>query len=235
MQERADVTKMDQVERLMQRPKLYYHIDGVGELGLGFFCLGYALPASLPSHSATWHQWGSFVWFMVLVAAIHFGSKAIKEHVTYRRTGFIEYRKQKARGWLAFTLGGVTVLAIWGLALVVRSHSEFSGSYWGMTTPIALVGLVFMAAYGYDIARSVRWKWVVAGLMAISSVAIAMLPAGMVGEVAGSTSAVATPSERSYGAWLLSLLAYGAILLISGGISFVLYLRHTQPASETAE
>jgi hypothetical protein len=30
-------------------------------------------------------------------------------------------------------------------------------------------------------------------------------------------------------------MIYGVLLLISGGISFVLYLRHTQPAAETEE
>jgi len=235
MQEHEEVAKMDQVERLIKRPLLYNNVDGVGELGLGFLLLGYALPASLPIHSAIWHQWGSFVWLMVLVAAIHFGSKAIKEHITYPRTGFVEYRKQKARRWLSFTLGGVTAIAAWGLAHFARSHSDLVGSHWGMTTPVALIGLVIVVFYVLHIVSVVRWKWAVAGFMAISSVAIAMLPADVVGGVAGSTSAVATLSERSFGAWLLTITIYGAIFLISGGISFVLYMRRTQPAAETAE
>jgi len=172
---------------------------------------------------------------MVLIAVIHYGSKAIKEHITYPRTGFVEYRKQKVRRWLSFTLGGVTAIAAWGLAHFARSHSDLVGSHWGMTTPVALIGLVIVVFYVLHIVSVVRWKWAVAAAMAICSVAIAMLPAGVVGGVAGSTSAVATLSERSFGAWLLTITIYGAIFLISGGISFVLYLRHTQPAAETAE
>jgi hypothetical protein len=226
---------MDQIEKLVRRPALYNNVDGVGELGLGFLLLGCGLPASLPIQSPIWHKWGSFVWFMVLIAAIHYGSKAIKEHITYRRTGFIEYRKQKARRWLSFTLGGVTAIAAWGLAHFARSHSDLVGSHWGMTTPVALIGLVIVVFYVLHIVSVVRWKWAVAAAMAICSVAIAMLPAGVVGGVAGSTSAVATLSERSFGAWLLTITIYGAIFLISGGISFVLYMRRTQPAAETAE
>ncbi len=229
---------MDQVERMMQRPKLYYNIDGVGELGMGFMLLCLALLQWISNHSPAgsfWHRYGAFVWFMVLFAVIHYGSKAIKKHITYPRTGFVEYRRQKTRWWLAFTLGGVTAVPIWGLALVVRSHSELSGSYWGITTPAVLIGFVFVAAYGYGIARSVCWKWAVAGVMAICSITIAMLPAGVVAAIAGSSSAVATLDERSSGACLLTITIYGAIFLISGGTSFVLYLWHTQPAVETAE
>jgi hypothetical protein len=104
-----------------------------------------------------------------------------------------------------------------------------------MTTPAALIGLVFVLFYMFHIARAVPWKWAVAAAMAICSVVIAMLPAGVVGEVGGSTSAVATLPERNSGAWLLFITIYGTIFLISGGISFVLYMRRTQPAAETAE
>jgi hypothetical protein len=238
MQEHEEVTAMDQVERMLQRPKLYNNIDGVGELGMGFMLLCFALLqwiSNLSPAGSVWHRYGSFVWFMVMFAVIHYGSKAIKKHITYPRTGFVEYRRQKTSWWLAFTLGGVTAVAIWGLALVVRSHSELSRSHWGITTPAALVGLVFVVFYAYWIARPVRWKWAVAAALAICSVVIAMLPAGVVAAVAGSTSAVATLDERSSGALILTITIYGAIFLISGGISFVLYLRHTQPAVETAE
>ena len=224
---------MDQIESLLQRPKLYNNIDGVGELGMGFLLLGYALPASLRIHSPIWHKWGSFLWFMVVIAAIHYGSKAIKEHITYPRTGFVEYKKQE-KVWpaaIAFVLSALVAL---GLALVARSHWVI-GVHWGMTTPVALIGLVFVVFYVLHIAMAARWKWVMAAAMTICSIVIAMLPAGVVGAVAGNTSAVATLDERSFGAWLLSMMLYGAILMTSGSISFVLYLRHTQPPAQAAE
>jgi hypothetical protein len=238
MQEHDEVTKMDQVERLMQRPLLYNNIDGVGELGIGFMLLGFALLTWLQARSpagAIWHRMDVFlVWVGLMLLGIHYGSKAIKQHITFPRTGFVEYRKQKARWALAFTLGGVNALVAAGLAFAARSHWSI-GSHWGMTTPIALIGLEVAALYAWKIAGEVRWKWAVAAAMAICTIVIAMLPAGVVAAVAGSTSAVATLDERSSGAWLLSIMLYGVILLISGGISFVHYLRHTQPAAETAE
>jgi hypothetical protein len=221
---------MDQVERLMQRPLLYNNIDGVGELGLGFLFLGYALLQWLSIHlpeASMWHRYGSFLGFLLLITAIHYGSKAIKTSITYPRTGYVEYRKSRKRGvsWRGMILGAIVgSLLGTGFALVHRSH-------WGMTTLAALFGLVLAAGYAWRIARTVPWKWAVVAVMAICSVMIAMLPAGLV----GSQSWSAMFPDNIKGAWLLTFAFYGAILLISGGISFVLYLRNTHPAAEAAE
>jgi hypothetical protein len=176
------------------------------------------------------------VGFAVLFAVIHYGSKAIKTHITYPRTGFVEYRKLKSTRLSALVLGcAMALLTALGLYFAARLHWEIGGSRWGLTTPVALVGLVFVVFYVLHMVSAVRWKLAAAAAMAVCSVAIAMLPAGVVGAVAGSRSAVATLDERSSGAWLLTIWLYGAILLTSGGISFMLYLRHTQPPVPAAE
>src|ERR1039458_5947774 len=91
-------TNMDQVERVMERPKLYNNIDGVGELGMGFMCLGFALLTWLQAQSprgAIWHKVYVVLPLMLLMASIiDYGSKTIKKHVTYPRTGFVEYKKR---------------------------------------------------------------------------------------------------------------------------------------------
>jgi hypothetical protein len=76
------------------------------------------------------------------------------------------------------------------------------------------------ASYAYAFAKTVRWKWVVACVVALGSLAIAFLPADVVG--------------RSWqGAFILIMVLYGVALLVSGSISFRLYLRHTEaPAPE---
>src|ERR1035441_463118 len=92
---------MDQVGSLLDRPKLYYNIDGVGELRGGFTMLGFALLMWLQAHSpsgAIWHQMYAFVVYMaVMFSIIHYGTKAIKNHITYPPTGFVEYRKPGKR------------------------------------------------------------------------------------------------------------------------------------------
>jgi len=235
MVESTEATNGIQVERMMQRPLLYNNIDGVGELGLGFMFLGSALLQWLPIHASWWHRYGSFVDFLLLITAIHYGVKAIKTNITFPRTGFVKYRKQETV-WRPMFLGaGVSVLIGIGLVLAVRTHSGIVRTRSGLTTPVALAGLIIANSYAYGIARSVLWKWAVPVAMAICSVAIAMTPAGAIRAMAGNTSVTATAHEWLFGALLLTFALYGAILLISGGVSFVLYLRHKQPAAETTE
>jgi hypothetical protein len=231
---------MDQIESILQRPKLYNNVDGVGELGMAFMLLGFGLLSWLQARSpagAIWHRMDVFVmWVGLMLLGIHYGSKAIKKHITYPRTGFVEYRNLKSTRLSALVLGCATaLLTALGLYLAARTHWKIDGSHWGLTTPVALIGLVFVVFYVLHMVSAVRWKLAAAAAMAVCSVAIAVLPAGVVGAVAGSASAVATLDERSSGAWLLTIVLYGAILLISGAISFVLYLQHTQPPVRVAE
>ena len=228
---------MDKIESLLQRPKLYNNIDGVGELGMGFMLLGFALLQWLQANSprnSMWHKVYVVLPLILLMAAIiDWGSKAIKGHITYPRTGFVEYKKRD-NVWIAAIAFVTSALVAAGLAFAARSHWSI-GSHLGLTTPGALVGLAFAAAYAYGVARAVHWKWAVVGAISACSVVIAMLPADWAGAIVGSPSNAGPFSPGNVGAWLLSILTYGAILLFSGVISFVLYLRHTQPPGQAAE
>jgi len=239
MQEQDEVTKVDQVERLMERPLLYNNVDGVGELGIGFMFVCYALLQWLQINSpanAIWHRMDVFlVWVGLMSLAIHYGTKGIKQHFTYPRTGFVEYPK-RVTVWRPMVLGaGVSLLIVAGIALAARSHWGIWRSHGGMMTPVALAGLAIANSYAYGFARPVRWKWAVTGVIAVGSFVISLLPASVLRAATGSMSSFGPFSARSLGAWWLVITFYGAIFLISGGISFVLYLRHTQKAAETAE
>jgi hypothetical protein len=211
---------MDQVGNLLERPRLYYNIDGLGELGGSVMCLGCALLWWLLMRSpadSVWHRI-SFFAFVGLMLLIHYGTKAVKTAITYPRTGFVEYRKRWHTAAIAAAVGA---LATAGLAVAFRRH-------WDISMPASLAGLVFAAAYGYNFARAVRWKWAIAGAMAVASFVIAFLPADFLGAL-GSESPAHPDRARLLGTLLLSLMVYGALLLISGGISLWLYLCHTQP------
>jgi len=110
-----------------------------------------------------------------------------------------------------------------GLIIASRRH-------WDITTPASLIGLVFAASYAYHIARPVRWKWVVVWAIALGSLVIAFLPADVLGALANDSSAAHPVGAKLTGTILLSLMIYGTMLLVSGGISFWLYVRHTQAA-----
>jgi hypothetical protein len=210
---------MDQIESLLNRPKAYYNIDGVGELAGGFMCLGCGLLMWLQAHApkdSAWHGMPAFIiYFGLMCLILHYGPKAIKNRITYPRTGFVEYRKRDTR-WRPAILTAVVAAAVTvGLGIALRRH-------WNLTTPASLFGLLFAASYAYHFARTVPWKWVVVCVLALGSVAIALLPADVVG--------------RSWqGAFILIMMLYGAVLLVSGGISFWYYLRHTEAPAPEAE
>jgi hypothetical protein len=215
---------MDQAGSLLDRPKFYNNIDGVAELGGGVMFLGYALMLWLEAHTpngSVGHKM-SFVIFAAVFAIIHYGSKAVKNRITYPRTGFVEYRKSKTV-WLPGIIGAlIPPLAMGGLFAARRHH-------WDLTASVPLFGVVFAAAYAYGIARAVRWKWVVVWAIMLGSFVTAFLPANLLASVAGDSWATHPVRTRLVGTFLLSLMIYGTMLLISGGISFWLYLRHTQP------
>jgi hypothetical protein len=220
---------MNQVESLLQRPKLYYNVDGVGELAIGFMCLGFALLGWLqlhaPRHSA-WHQMYAFVIYMaVLLSILHFGPKAIKNRITYPRTGFVDYRPRD-KYWIPMAMGAaVSALFLAVLYLAVRRH-------WQISTPVSLIGLVFAAGY-VRIARTVRWKWAVFCVLVAGEIVVAALPADLAAGFANHSSLTSAIPARAIGAYWLAFVVYGTVLMVSGGISFWFYLRHTQaPAQE---
>ena len=213
---------MDEIDSLLKRPIAYDNIDGVGELCMGFGSLGYTLIGLLQAHTPTgsfWHRTPTFlIYVAVMLAIIHYGSRAIKGHITYPRTGYVEYRRNARLPImaLAFFCGALVSL---GMYFALRRH-------WQLTTPVALVGMFLAAGYAYGIARTVRWKWAVVCAMALGSITIAILPSDLLHVVA---------SPGWVGAFWLSIALYGVLLLMSGGTSLWLYLRHTGAPARDAQ
>lgn len=218
---------MDQIKTYLERPKVYYNIDGVGELGIGFMCLAYGLFAWLQLHAprnSVWHQ--SYTWLIYMfgmVAVIHYGSQAIKNRITYPRTGFVDY-SPRDKYWTPMALGasGSALLAA-GLYLAARQHWQISLA--------PLIGLLFAASY-IRIARTVRWKWTVFVIMVLGTLVIALLPPDVLEDLANHTSPAPGISARTAAAWWLTFVLYGSLLFVSGGVSFWLYVQHTQPPEQ---
>ena len=115
---------MEQIESFLNRPKAYYNIDGVGELAMGFMCLGCGLLMWLQAHAAKdsfWHGMPAFIiYFGLMCLILHYGPKAIKKHITYPRTGFVQYRARDSR-WRPAILGAVAGAAVAaGLSIALR-------------------------------------------------------------------------------------------------------------------
>lgn len=82
---------MNQLDSLLQRPKAYYNVDGVGEMSGGFTLLGFAALGLLQVQSpqgAVWHRiYVVFIFIAAVLAISHYGGKAIKDHITYPGPG----------------------------------------------------------------------------------------------------------------------------------------------------
>ena len=222
---------MDQLRSYLERPKLYANVDGVGELSMGFMCLSYALFAWLEAHApqnSAWHQTYAFlIYVAAMVSVIHYGSRAIKNRITFPRTGFIDYRPRD-KYWVPMAMAaGITTLLGAGLHLAVRRH-------WEISVPGSLMGLVFAAAY-IRLARTVRWKWAVFCVMLAATLVIAALPEDLAESVVNHKGLTSAVPAKTVGAYWLTFAAGGAVFLISGGISFWLYLRHTQAPEQEGE
>lgn len=219
-----------EIDSLVERPKLYYNIDGVGELGMGFMCLGYALLAWLQSHTppnAVWNKMYTFaIYWTAMIVIIHYGGKAIKNRITYRRTGFVDYRSTYKRWFPMAAAAGVSATVAAGLVLAARRH-------WDLSTAVSLFGLLLAAGY-VRLARTVHWKWAIFCAMVAGVLIIAALPTDLLDSFTGHDGTSFLPA-RVMGAYWLTFVVYGGLLVISGAISFWLYLRHTQPAAQEGQ
>lgn len=222
---------MGQALSLLNRPRCYYNVDGVGELGTGFMCLGFGfmewMQLRAPENSVWNKPYTLIVFILAMSATIKYGSEAIKKRITYPRTGFVEYRKRETV-WVPMILGAVVAAAVAVLLGVARR------AHWQLATPASLIGLLFAGSYACGFARTARWKWIVAVAMTVASVWLAILPPeGTAAVIAHSWVARLFP-PKAIETFLINLALFGVLLLLSGAISFVLYLRQTRALDEEA-
>jgi hypothetical protein len=217
---------MEDVQGLLERPKLYDNIDGSSELMLGCMLIGFTAFQWVGAHARQDSIWNKvytlFIFGALLTTALIYGRKAMKSLFTYRRTGFVSYRKP-GLGWLGL-IGCIAAAVACGLTfLTVRRHEVDS------TVLVMIgVGLFLTASYAYGIARQVRWKWIVAVLLMLGAVIVALLPAWLTSAPFSQTWFAAAFNPRFFGSLFLYLTFYALVLLLSGAVSLGIYLHDTR-------
>jgi hypothetical protein len=203
----------DLIHDYLRRPGRYENIDGLIDMFWGLMLLGFELFDWLQQSSppgSLWRRSGAqMVFATALILALHYGRKAIKKHVTYPRTGFIEHRKTVRRRWapaLAFVLSAVISA---GAALVLR-HGTRTGE-------TLLIWLSNAVVYAVATRLDRAWKWGVLVVMTTGLVAIALAPL----------------DRKTFEQ--LAMLFLGAVWVASGVITFTLYLRDTRAAEPGTE
>lgn len=223
---------MEDIERLLDRPRNYYNIDGIGELSMGFFLLSISLLYWMMLHTPDNSVWHTIyivpVFFGLTSLVISYGCKAIKKQITYPRTGYVEYHAayKTVKGWVSIAISLVVAALIpAGLVLIIRHHFSISSL-------VPLYGLPLAAGYIWRVRR-VHWKWIVFLAMIAASFAIALLPANLLDSLAGHSHMGSVLSSQALGAFWLTWVVFGALIMASGGATFFLYLHHTQaPVAE---
>ena len=210
----------DELRNYMSRPKRYDNIDGTGEILFGLMALGFTLlnylQAVLPKGFA-----GLLIWYagvLLMLGLMLWVAKAIKKRITWPRTGYVAYPRDRKSWWkLILIVSVVSAVIAAGIGCLMRFDRRHD---W---ISLGWMGNVFIYAAGYAfwvfyMGQKHWWKWLVLLFMALGLLAIALIaPADFVG------------------LWRPMLLFVGLTWLASGVATLYLYIRHTKPPTPAAE
>jgi hypothetical protein len=208
---------MDPIQEYTNRPKKYVNIDGLGEASIGLIIAAFPLCSWLAALAPTGYGLRLALELLpiLLVVWAPRGAEAVRKRITYQRTGFVEQRRDPLLVQILLVVG-LLFLVIYTLVLVPPLRNVRP------SVAIAIYGVLLAGGYAYEFARAVRWKWVVALILACGFLTVSML------------------GRDAYGWWWLGCLGrlfgfVGITWVVSGSITFYEYLRHTQPAARTVE
>ena len=228
-----------QLHDYLGRHKRYDNIDGTGEITFGLMALGFTfldyVQTALPKDSMWRHGFPDMALFisiiLLMLAAMHWGPKAIKKHITWPRTGYVVYRVGGKSFWLVIILTAiVSAVVASGLAYLTRSSTHpgaihpaqvhDGGHDWMSITWMSTVA-IYVAGYAcftYLWGRNYPWKWLVLLVMVLGLAAIVL--------IAPVTFA---------GLRRPMLLFVGLMWLASGAGTLYVYVRHTQLPAQGEE
>jgi hypothetical protein len=209
----------DPLRDIAARPRRYENVDGTTEMSFGLMIfamtlLGHLTPlakrhAILPSGIAGYALLflGTLLPFLLVATVL---TRAIKEHITYARTGYVAYRRISGENrWrtVLFAIGlSAAAAALASLVpLIQRNHDS------SMVRALMILGFLGpYALFALNMSREHPWKRYVILGMAVGLLTIALL-------VPGGTEQLSLPvMVFSASAWLAS-----------GAATLVVYIRHT--------
>jgi MFS family permease len=210
----------EQIDGIMRRTRGYWYSDGFIEIAIGglFALIGglLFLQSRVLSGSAP------MVVFAVGVPLLIMGGsllskqlvRALKERVTYPRTGYIAYEKKRDTGkrrWFVPAFALLLALA-YIAADVLTSDAQVDLSSFGVPLMVGLIGGAAFAYAGYNVG--VARFYVLGALAAVLGVAVSI--AGL-GDVLGTA---------------VVFIGLGVAQVITGVLALAVYLRRNQGAQE---
>lgn len=207
----------DKIGQVMRKTYSYWWVDGIAEFSMGFFftiLAGYNYLIEWLPPSPTWSMVmaiGEPLVFIICWFAYGHLVKWVKEHITYRRTGYVAYQpKNRKNRTLRAIIGGVLGFA---MALVVTYIGPEVLKIDSLIIVGSLLALVTLfLAIGYGVNR----LFVLAVVEFVLGLWISGLPLDA--------------DLRS----ILLMACMGGIWLLSGLLTFVIYMARTKPQQEDA-
>jgi hypothetical protein len=225
-EQESGVTKA-QVADYLRRHKRYDNIDGTGEMFFGAMYLAFALDsyvsAALPQGTFYQKGLGQFVvMYGILIPVfclVAWGSKAIKRHITWPRTGYVAPLK--------VTRSSSIARMVFVAALAAAAAGVFAMVRWGRLPNGAMlqrIAWLAMAVACYAVAahwlsKEHPWKFFVALFMA----------AGL------AAYAIARPDGSNAEFFRPVMVFTGMVWMASGGATLYLYIRRTAPPAAGSE
>lgn len=207
----------NQIDDYVKRPFLYQHIDGLGELLIGFLWIVLPLLEFFNKTAASGSIWHRGITFYVCSAAITvaflYGHTILKKHITFPRTGYVKYREARKRGRL---IAGMVV--VFALVLSIDYVVERFASHSYETTTIAWTSAGWGLLYVILTRMNAAWRWVVLlALLVVPPAATMLFPVGR------------------FWSGTFPFVLQGLIFAISGTIALTLYLRRNPVPEQVAE
>jgi hypothetical protein len=206
---------MDALQEVERKTYRYWYTDGLAEIASGiiFALLGvFFLVQSLDPHGLM-ALLSAVILPVVLIAGMLLMRRMIsvgKERLTYPRTGYVAYRRQrKSRRWAA------GVMAMFTSLLLVVFQQRVA---WSMSWLLLLEGLAIGAGLAYPAYRFGLARFYALALLAIL--------------VAAGAALKVTDIELG-NAFFFGAMGVG--LLSSGGVTLVTYLQSTRPPEEGSD
>lgn len=202
------------IDQAANRARRYWYIDGLNEILFGGLCilLGFYFQVQDTLQLSSWLRQMLEAGLVLFIIVIAFGlSKLVnllKARITYPRTGYIGYRRPSAVRRLVTGLLAAAIASVLSAVLMIAPA--------GLDWMAGLTGLLLAAVWLF-----LAWRFQLSRFLALSLVSLG----------GGVFLALAQPDKVAGLAAMYFL--EGATLLVSGGLTFWVYLRRTQPVGET--
>jgi hypothetical protein len=189
----------------------YKMIDGIVEMSIATFFLAMMTFLYLNVVSTFWRpKYMPLIASGGLMVVIAWGSRTLKRRITYRRTGYVKFRRAHLKaGIAAITAAVIAALIAYGVYALNLFHKQ--------NAFVLFPGLGYALLYAYATGLNRPWRWGAAVVIAIGPLVLhSLLP----------------------NVWYMDTLSMniiGATWLASGVITFWSYLRQTHSADAEAE